>query len=167
MPICDAIASMTLVGDCPISPDHIRSLIRPRGTRIEIPVTDSGHVEQFYGLGLQLGRSNQTSRKKTLRVNSDPISDMGDSHAPVPFLYPPRGMGSLSIRRDTCRFIWDRTSASMRIDRAWMTRPSDQMPPPRTNSTPRGSFRVARSLWMCRRRRALISISSRVRHRWK
>lgn len=45
-----------------------------------------GSGERVYGLGLQLGSLQQRGRKKLLRVNSDPTADLGDSHAPVPFL---------------------------------------------------------------------------------
>ncbi len=47
--------------------------------------------ERFYGLGLQLGSLQQRGHKKLLRVNSDPTADLGDSHAPVPFLASTQG----------------------------------------------------------------------------
>jgi alpha-D-xyloside xylohydrolase len=69
-----------------------------RGLVVTIPVGDD---EQFYGLGLQLKSVAQRGKKKTLRVNSDPVADTGDSHAPVPFLCSTAGWGLLV---DTARY---------------------------------------------------------------
>jgi len=52
-------------------------------------------TEDIYGFGLQLYRCNHTKRKKLIRVNSDPVSDTGDSHAPVPFYVSSAGYGLL------------------------------------------------------------------------
>ncbi len=57
--------------------------------------------EHLFGLGLQLKSVDQTGRKKQLRVNSDPVADTGDSHAPVPFFLSTRGYGVLV---DTARY---------------------------------------------------------------
>ncbi len=70
-----------------------------RGTVITIPVGDD---EQFYGLGLQLKSLAQRGKKKQLRVNSDPVADTGDSHAPVPFLASTAGWGVLV---DSARYV--------------------------------------------------------------
>lgn len=69
-----------------------------RGTVIRIPVGDD---EEFYGLGLQLKSLAQRGKKKQLRVNSDPVADTGDSHAPVPFLASTAGWALLV---DTARY---------------------------------------------------------------
>lgn len=69
-----------------------------RGFVVRFPVGDE---EEFYGLGLQLKSLGQRGCKKTLRVNSDPPADAGDSHAPVPFLCSTAGWGLLV---DTARY---------------------------------------------------------------
>src|SRR6185437_8016630 len=58
--------------------------------------------EMIYGLGLQFKSTLQRGRKKTLRVNADPPSDAGDSHAPVPFYISNHGYG---IFVDTARYL--------------------------------------------------------------
>ena len=67
---------------CPVSEGAIRGRRTRRGYTVRLPLAAE---EQVYGLGLQLLSFNQRQRKKTLRVNSDPRVDLGDSHAPVPF----------------------------------------------------------------------------------
>ena len=69
-----------------------------RGCVITLPVGDD---EEFYGLGLQLKSLAQRGKKKVLRVNSDPVADIGDSHAPVPFLASTAGW---AILVDTARY---------------------------------------------------------------
>ena len=69
-----------------------------RGTTLSYPLQKD---EQIFGFGLQLKSFNQTGKKKTLRVNSDPVSDTGDSHAPVPFYVSTAGYGLLV---DTARY---------------------------------------------------------------
>jgi alpha-D-xyloside xylohydrolase len=97
----EALEGMRPVEACPIGVDQLRMMIRPRGVRVEITPAPRQTPEQFYGLGLQLGRLNQTGRKRTLRVNSDPIGDCGDSHAPVPFFVSTAGYG---VFVDTARY---------------------------------------------------------------
>lgn len=69
-----------------------------RALTIEIPMDPT---EDIYGLGLQLKSFRQTGKKKTLRPNSDPSSDSGDSHAPVPFYVSTKGYG---VYADTLRY---------------------------------------------------------------
>lgn len=69
-----------------------------RGLVVSLPVGDN---QEFYGLGLQLKSLPQRGKKKVLRVNSDPVADTGDSHAPVPFLCSTAGWGVLV---DTARY---------------------------------------------------------------
>ena len=100
-PRLQELAELPKVQCSPVDAAKIRWRTSPRGVCLEIPIADDGQVEQFYGLGLQLGRLNQTGRKRTLRVNSDPIGDTGDSHAPVPFVVSTAGYG---IYVDTARY---------------------------------------------------------------
>ncbi len=93
-----AIRELPEVADCPLPVDLITGEWTARGFRVTIPLGDD---EQVYGLGLQLYSANQRGKKKTLRVNSDPLSDTGDSHAPVPFYATTGGYGVLI---DTLRY---------------------------------------------------------------
>lgn len=87
-----------------------------RGYQIYLPLSSN---EQLYGLGLQLRSFNQRGHKKTLRVNSDPIADLGDSHAPVPFYASTAGYGVLV---DTARYTtFYCGSAQPRFDRRTRT----------------------------------------------
>lgn len=74
-----------------------------RGVTLTIPCEEE---EQFFGLGLQLKSFNQKGHKKMLRVNSDPVADLGDSHAPVPFFVSTKGYGVLvdTLRNPTFYF---------------------------------------------------------------
>ena len=100
-PATDSMAGLPQVGECPIELNTLRYQSRPRGITVEISRRGRGTSEQFYGLGLQLGRLNMTGRKCTLRVNSDPIGTAGDSHAPVPFFISTAGYG---VYVDTARY---------------------------------------------------------------
>ncbi len=82
----------------PLDCDAIRFEATRRGCRLELPHDAS---EDLYGLGLQLKSFRQTGKKKQLRPNSDPIADLGDSHAPVPFYLSTAGYGVLI---DTARY---------------------------------------------------------------
>src|SRR5690606_12760213 len=100
-PQFDALASLPPVPGPPIGTDVIVYRASPRGFIVEIPIDDSAGVEQFMGLGLQLQSLNHTGKKRTLRVNSDPVGD-GDSHAPVPLLVSTAGY---AIYVDTARYV--------------------------------------------------------------
>ena len=95
-----ASKALTQMGDvpCPFAEGAITATKTARGMVLRVPL---GTEEQFYGLGLQLLSHAQRGLKKTLRVNSDPIVDMGDSHAPVPFYVSTAGYGVLV---DTARY---------------------------------------------------------------
>ena len=69
-----------------------------RGCLLEIPLEGD---EAVFGFGLQLKSFNHKGRKIQLRVNSDPVSDTGDSHAPVPFFVTNKGYG---MYFDTARY---------------------------------------------------------------
>lgn len=62
----------------------------PRGTQILVPMDSS---EDIYGFGLQLKSMNQAGRKRMIKVNSDPVADTGETHAPVPFYISTAGYG--------------------------------------------------------------------------
>lgn len=91
----DALPSVPLA---PIRADVIASESAPRGLLVELPMAADEHI---YGFGLQLKSHDQTGLKKHLRVNSDPVADTGDSHAPVPFYVSTRGYG---VAVDTARY---------------------------------------------------------------
>ncbi|HEY3330767.1 MAG TPA: TIM-barrel domain-containing protein [Capsulimonadaceae bacterium] len=84
--------------ELPFDPLLIESRVKWRGMQIVLP---AGEDEQFYGLGLQLRGLNHRGKKRTLRVNSDPTVDLGDSHAPAPFYVSTAGYGVLI---DTARY---------------------------------------------------------------
>jgi len=93
-----ALAALPAIGKAPILADQIQFRESVRGCVVTLPL---GCAEGIYGLGLQLKSHLQTGRKKTLRVNSDPVADTGDSHAPVPFYVSTAGYGVLV---DTSRY---------------------------------------------------------------
>ncbi len=69
-----------------------------RGVTVTLPVTAQ---EDIYGFGLQLRNFNQAGRRRYIKVNSDPIADTGEGHAPVPFYLSSAGYGLLA---DTFRY---------------------------------------------------------------
>lgn len=71
-----------------------------RGCVIKLSTkTNPGH---WFGCGLQLLSHEQTALKRTMRVNSDPTQNTGDSHAPVPFMVSSKGFGILV---DSFRYV--------------------------------------------------------------
>ena len=78
--------------------NDIEFKVNNRGCVLKLPFTQD---EQIYGLGLQLMGFNHKWRKLTLRVNADPVTKAGDSHAPVPFFVSTEGYG---IYIDTARY---------------------------------------------------------------
>ncbi len=85
-------------GKLPFDPAEIRFQQLRRGCRIELPLAPG---EDIYGLGLNLKRLRHTGKKRTLRVNSDPATDTGDSHAPCPVYFSTANYGVLF---DTSRY---------------------------------------------------------------
>lgn len=79
--------------------DNIKFKTTARGCLIELPLEAD---EEVYGFGLQLKGFNHKGHKLRLKVNSDPIANTGDSHAPVPFFATTHGYG---IYIDTARYI--------------------------------------------------------------
>ena len=94
-----ALSALDGPTSCPINEGGIIGKSTQRGYVVEI---DLEQDEQVYGFGLQMLSFNQRGLKKTLRVNSDPQSDLGDSHAPVPFYVTTGGYGVLI---DTARYM--------------------------------------------------------------
>ena len=97
MPAIAALAAMPTAA-LPAGLANVSWRRTARGCVITMPVGDD---EEFYGLGLQLKSVAQRGKKKVLRVNSDPVADTGDSHAPVPFLASTAGWAVLA---DTARY---------------------------------------------------------------
>ncbi|MBW3624311.1 MAG: glycoside hydrolase, partial [Armatimonadetes bacterium] len=92
------LAEMLCDAPCPFDTSAIRGRQTGRGYVVEIPLTED---EEVYGFGLQLQSHAQRGKKKTIRINSDPVADTGDSHAPAPFYVSTRGYGVLV---DTARY---------------------------------------------------------------
>ncbi|OXM85735.1 glycoside hydrolase [Paenibacillus rigui] len=94
----EALEKLACEGRPPFTLEEVAVKRTARGVNIELPL---GAEEQIYGFGLQLHRVNHTGRKKVIRVNSDPIADTGDGHAPVPFYVSTAGYG---VFVDTSRY---------------------------------------------------------------
>ena len=73
--------------------------VTARGCVLEFPLDME---EQVYGFGLQLKGFNHKNHKLQLRVNSDPVANTGDSHAPVPFFVTTKDYG---MYFDTARYV--------------------------------------------------------------
>lgn len=97
-PSMDGFDRLALAECPPVLPDAIQCEVTTRGFTVRFPLAED---EQVYGLGLQLMGFNHKGKKRTLRVNSDPTADLGDSHAPVPFYVTTQGYGVLI---DTARY---------------------------------------------------------------
>ena len=96
-PRAEALAALP-PAEFPFGAESIRFRTAARGCRLELPLTPA---EDVYGLGLNLKRLRHTGKKRTLRVNSDPATDTGDSHAPCPVYFSTAGYGVLV---DTARY---------------------------------------------------------------
>ena len=96
-PDLDGLGRLPASGAVPIDPAGIRCEETARGLVVRLPLGEG----DVYGFGLQLKSVLQTGKKRVLRVNSDPKSDTGDSHAPVPFFVTTDGLGVLI---DTARY---------------------------------------------------------------
>lgn len=91
-----AFAKLPSVDAAPLPP--IAGKRTTRGCLVQLPLRPD---EQIFGFGLQLLSFAQRGKKKIARVNADPKSDTGDSHAPVPFYVTTAGFGVLV---DTARY---------------------------------------------------------------
>ncbi|MDQ0874573.1 alpha-D-xyloside xylohydrolase [Paenibacillus sp. V4I3] len=94
----EELAKLDCHGVSPFSLSDMVIKQSARGIYLELPLKAEEHI---YGFGLQLHRVDHTGRKKVIRVNSDPVADTGDSHAPVPFYVTTAGYGVLV---DTSRY---------------------------------------------------------------
>ncbi len=97
-PCLDALEELPSPGECPINIEDCGIRVTARGCVLTLPFSQS---EGIFGFGLQLKSHLQSGKKKHLRVNSDPVADTGDSHAPVPFYVSTKGYGILV---DTARY---------------------------------------------------------------
>ncbi len=79
--------------------DKIKFKQNARGCVLTMPLAAE---EQIYGAGLQLQMFNLRGHRVQTRVNSDPVSPSGDSHAPVPFFVSTKGYG---VYVDTARYV--------------------------------------------------------------
>lgn len=91
-------SKIELSDSCSYPKDKIKFKTTASGCSIELPLSD----EEIFGFGLQLKSVCHRGTKKTMRPNADPLSDSGDSHAPVPFFVTNRGYG---IYVDTARYV--------------------------------------------------------------
>ena len=98
-PARDGLSNLPEVTSCPVALDSVRARATRRGYEISLPL---GPGEMIYGLGLQFHSFLQRGLKKKLRVNADPVADLGDSHAPAPFFVTTGGYGVLV---DSARYV--------------------------------------------------------------
>jgi alpha-D-xyloside xylohydrolase len=98
-PAKQSIASLPPVSRSPIAFSEIAGNASERGFEVSLPL---GGGELLYGLGLQFDSLLQRGRKKKLRVNADPVADIGDSHAPVPLYVSSAGYAVLI---DSARYV--------------------------------------------------------------
>lgn len=61
-----------------------------RGITVTLPMETQ---EDIYGFGLQFQGFNQAGRRRYIKVNSDPVANTGEGHAPVPFYISSAGYG--------------------------------------------------------------------------
>lgn len=92
----EALAGLPAVSACPLP--ALSGSVGPRGALLHLPLAPH---EGIYGFGLQFFAVAHRGKKRIIRVNADPKSDSGDSHAPVPFYVSTAGYGVLV---DTARF---------------------------------------------------------------
>ena len=94
----NSLNELPICNNVPLNEENINFRLERRGCVLEIPMKTT---EDIYGFGLQLYSINQSGKKKYIRVNSDPVADTGDSHAPVPFYVSSAGYG---VYVDTARY---------------------------------------------------------------
>jgi alpha-D-xyloside xylohydrolase len=84
--------------EMPFDAEDIEFKTVKSGCVLRIPLSEE---EEIYGFGLQLKGFRHTGKKKHIRPNADPLSDSGDSHAPVPYYVSTKGY---AILVDTARY---------------------------------------------------------------
>ena len=119
----ESLTPLGVAGGSPLL-NAIRELGEPKGAAppaasietvhgrivVSLPIDDK---EALFGLGLQFHRVNHRGRTRTLRVNSDPKEDTGETHAPVPLLISSRGYGMLV---DSARIVSIYCGSTVRAD---------------------------------------------------
>lgn len=95
-PRLDELAAMPQVPAPPV--ERPKMSVGVRGTTVHLALAPN---EQIYGFGLQFFSVQHRGKKRVIRVNADPRTDTGDSHAPVPFYVTSKGYGVLV---DTARY---------------------------------------------------------------
>lgn len=86
----DALEQLTLSKKAAIDAADIHWKKTKRGVTVTLPMKTD---EDIYGFGLQLQSFNQAGRRRYIKVNSDPVADTGEGHAPVPFYISSAGYG--------------------------------------------------------------------------
>jgi alpha-D-xyloside xylohydrolase len=84
--------------EMPFDPGGIDFKTVKSGCALRLPLSGG---EEIYGFGLQLKGFRHTGKKKHIRPNADPLSDSGDSHAPLPYYVSTKGYAVLV---DTARY---------------------------------------------------------------
>lgn len=86
----DEIEQIPVSKKAEITGEDIRWKKTKRGVTVSLPMETS---EDIYGFGLQFQSFNQVGRRRYIKVNSDPVADTGEGHAPVPFYISSAGYG--------------------------------------------------------------------------
>lgn len=86
----DEIEQIPLSKKSEITIEDIQWKKTKRGVTVTLPMETS---EDIYGFGLQFQSFNQVGRRRYIKVNSDPVADTGEGHAPVPFYISSAGYG--------------------------------------------------------------------------
>lgn len=130
-PRLEALAALPS-GAFPFDPDAVTAEIRGGRTVVRLPLPPGQPV---FGLGLQFLRLDQRGRTRYLRVNSDPVQDTGETHAPVPFYVAGDGHGVLL---DTARIVTVHVASVVRREETLPT--SDRTTDSGWQATPSGSW---------------------------
>lgn len=86
----EAIEQIPVSRECRVSEEKIHWRKTKRGITVTLPMETQ---EDIYGFGLQLQGFNQAGRRRYIKVNSDPVANTGEGHAPVPFYISSAGYG--------------------------------------------------------------------------
>lgn len=81
----------------------------PRGCVVEFEMPHDTHI---FGMGLQLKQFDHSGKKLTMRVNADPQTPSGESHAPVPFFVTNKGYGMYFDTARAAEFYFGRKKRS-------------------------------------------------------
>ncbi len=116
----------------PFDPAAASGEVRGGRTVLRFPLRPNTPV---FGLGLQFLRLDQRGRTRYLRVNSDPVQDTGETHAPVPFYV---GGDGHAVLIDTARIVTIHVGSVVRRKEAVPT--PDRTTDPAWQETPPGSW---------------------------